>query len=79
MPLASYAVDVPSCASVPQTGEDDYLLKIAVRNRQDLGRFIVERLTPLPGIARVQTSLVLRELEAITALPLASTPPGGPR
>jgi DNA-binding Lrp family transcriptional regulator len=60
------------------TGEYDYLLKIAVRNRHDLERFIVERLTPLPGVAKVQTSLVLRELKATTALPLARTT-GGPR
>jgi DNA-binding Lrp family transcriptional regulator len=67
------------------TGEYDYLLKVAVRNRHDLERFIVDRLTPIPGVAKVQTSLVLRELKATTALPLApvdphpSTSPGGPR
>ena len=61
------------------TGEADYLLRIAVRNRHDPERFIFDRLTPLPGIARVQTSLVLRELKARTALPLAPTPLGGPR
>ncbi len=60
------------------TGEYDYLLKVAVRNRHDLERFIVARLTPIPGVAKVQTSLVLRELKASTALPLVpSTPPGG--
>ena len=73
-------------ASIPEvlechhvTGEADYLLKVAVRNRHDLERFIVERLTPLPGVAKIQTSLVLRELKATTALPLAPTSTGGPR
>ncbi len=67
------------------TGEYDYLLKVAVRNRQELERFIVERLTPIPGVAKVHTSLVLREQKATTALPLApadpstSAPDGGPR
>jgi hypothetical protein len=40
---------------------------------------MVERPTPLPGVAKVQTSLVLRELKATTALALAPTAPGGPR
>ena len=59
------------------TGESDYLLKVAVRGRRELERFIVDRLTPIPGVARVQTSLVLRELKATTALPLAPDRSGG--
>jgi len=59
------------------TGEADYLLKVAVRGRHELERFIVDRLTPIPGVARIQTSLVLRELKATTALPLAPDPSGG--
>jgi Lrp/AsnC family transcriptional regulator, leucine-responsive regulatory protein len=59
------------------TGEADYLLKVAVRGRRELERFIVDRLTPIPGVARIQTSLVLRELKATTALPLAPDPSGG--
>jgi Lrp/AsnC family leucine-responsive transcriptional regulator len=59
------------------TGEADYLLKVAVRGRHDLERFIVDRLTPIPGVAKVQTSLVLREQKATTALPLAPDPSGG--
>jgi len=56
------------------TGEYDYLLKVAVRNRHELERFIVTRLTPLPGVAKVLTSVVLSELKTTTALPLSSTP-----
>ncbi|MFC1879565.1 Lrp/AsnC family transcriptional regulator [Chloroflexota bacterium] len=52
------------------TGEYDYLLKVAIRNRKDLERFAIERLTPIPGVARIQTSLVLSEVKATTALPL---------
>jgi Lrp/AsnC family transcriptional regulator, leucine-responsive regulatory protein len=33
------------------TGEYDYLLKVALRNRKDLERFVVDRLTPVPGVA----------------------------
>ena len=52
------------------TGEYDYLLKVAVRNRKDLERFAVERLTPIPGVARINTSLVLSEVKSTTVLPI---------
>jgi Lrp/AsnC family transcriptional regulator, leucine-responsive regulatory protein len=52
------------------TGEYDYLLKVAIRNREDLQNFLIERLTPIPGIARIHTSLVLTEIKSTTALPL---------
>lgn len=52
------------------TGDFDYVLKVAVRNRADLQRFILERLAPVPGLARVNTSLVLGIEKSTTALPL---------
>ena len=52
------------------TGEYDYLLKVAIRNRQDLERFVVHRLTPAPGVARIHTSLALSEIKNETALPV---------
>lgn len=52
------------------TGDYDYLLKVALRNRKDLERFAIERLTPIPGVARIHTSLVLRVVKETTALPL---------
>lgn len=52
------------------TGEYDYILKVALRNRKDLERFLLDRLTPIPGMARIHTSLVLNEVKATTALPL---------
>lgn len=52
------------------TGEYDYLLKVVIHNRQDLERFIVKHLTPMPGIARIHTSLVLTEVKSTTSLPL---------
>lgn len=52
------------------TGEFDYLLKVAIRNRKDLERFVLHRLTPLPGVARIYTSLALSVVKASTALPL---------
>ena len=52
------------------TGEYDYLLKVVVRNRKDLERFIMDRLTPIPGVARVHTSLVLTEVKSTTTIPV---------
>ena len=52
------------------TGEYDDLLKVVLRNRKDLERFVVDKLTPIPGVARIHTSLVLVEVKATMALPL---------
>ncbi len=52
------------------TGKYDYLLKVVVRNRKDLQRFVVDRLTPTPGLAHIHTSLVLSEVKYTTALPI---------
>ena len=52
------------------TGEFDYLLKVVVCCRKDLQRFVVEQLTPIPGVARIYTSLVLTEVKSTTVLPI---------
>ncbi len=52
------------------TGEFDYLLKVVIRNRKDLERFLMDRLTPISGVARFNTSLVLTEVKSTTVLPL---------
>ncbi len=52
------------------TGELDYLLKVVIRNRKDLERFLMNRLTPISGVARFNTSLVLTEVKSTTTLPL---------
>lgn len=52
------------------TGEFDYLLKVIVPNRRALEAFLMDRLTALPQLDKVQTSLVLREVKDQTAIPL---------
>jgi DNA-binding Lrp family transcriptional regulator len=52
------------------TGEYDYLLKVALKNRKDLEVFVVDKITPIPGVARIHTSLVLVEVKSTAALPL---------
>lgn len=60
--------DVLECHHL--TGEFDYLLKVVARNHRDLERFLVERLTPIPGVDKIRTSIVLNEIKSSTALPL---------
>lgn len=60
--------EVLECFNI--TGEYDYLLKVVLHNREDLERFVVGELTPLPGVARLQTSLVLSEVKSSVKLPV---------
>jgi len=52
------------------TGEYDYLLKVVVRNRKHLEQFILETLTPIQGMDKIRTSLVLSELKTTTVVPV---------
>lgn len=54
------------------TGDYDYLLKVLAHNTEDLENFLVNRLTPIPGVAQIHTSLVLREVKNSTTIPLGS-------
>ena len=53
------------------TGEYDYMLKVVVRNRKHLEEFLMEKLTPGPGMDKVRTSLVLSDIKNTTAVPIA--------
>ncbi|MGI2326842.1 Lrp/AsnC family transcriptional regulator [Planococcus sp. YIM B11945] len=50
------------------TGEYDYLLKVANKDRKELQAFI-RKLNKL-GITKIQTSLALREIKSSTVLPI---------
>jgi DNA-binding Lrp family transcriptional regulator len=52
------------------TGEYDYLLKVIIRNREHLETFLVDSLTPVPGMDKIRTSLVLREIKKTSRIPL---------
>lgn len=52
------------------TGEFDYLLKVVVSNRQHLERFLFDKITRIPGVDKIRTSIVLNEIKASTSLPL---------
>lgn len=52
------------------TGEYDYMIKVSTVNNRALDNFIATRLIPLPGIARIHTSIVLKALKQTTELDL---------
>lgn len=52
------------------TGEFDFLLKVVVANRKALETLLVERLSTLPGVTHLQTSVVLSEVKHVTSLPI---------
>ncbi len=58
--------EVLECHNV--TGEYDYLLKVAVVNTRALEQFNSRKLIPLEGVAKIHTSLVLKEVKATTAI-----------
>jgi Lrp/AsnC family transcriptional regulator, leucine-responsive regulatory protein len=53
-------------------GSNDYLIRFAYRDAEDLERFHTEVLMRLPGVARSNSMLVLRTVKKTTALALAT-------
>jgi Lrp/AsnC family transcriptional regulator, leucine-responsive regulatory protein len=52
------------------TGDSDYLIRVAVPDIAALERFILEQLTPIPGIEKIRSSFALKQVRYKTALPL---------
>lgn len=52
------------------TGDSDYLIRIAVADMAALEKFIMEQLTPIPGIEKIRSSFALKQVRYKTALPL---------
>ena len=53
-------------------GSNDYLIRFAYQDAEDLERFHTEVLMRLPGVARSNSMLVLRTVKKTTALPLTA-------
>lgn len=56
------------------SGDADYLLRVVVPDVQALERFILDKLTPIPGIASIRSSFALKQVKYETALPLPAPP-----
>ncbi len=52
------------------TGDSDYLIRVAVADIAALERFVLDQLTPIPGIEKIRTSFTLKQVRYKTALPL---------
>jgi len=52
------------------TGDSDYLLRVVARDLKALQSFIVDRLTCIPNIANIRSSMALKEVKYNTALPI---------
>ncbi|MGB0133006.1 Lrp/AsnC family transcriptional regulator [Dokdonella sp.] len=60
--------EVMACHAL--TGEMDYLLHIAVSDLEHFSRFLLDKLLNGPGVADVNSSLVLRTVKQTRELPL---------
>ena len=60
--------DILDCVYV--AGANDYLVRFAYRDAEDLERFHAEVLMRLPNVARTNSLLVLRTVKKTTALPV---------
>jgi Lrp/AsnC family leucine-responsive transcriptional regulator len=52
------------------TGSSDFLLKVVVRDAAAYERLVLNTLTQLPGVERLNSSVVLSTMKSETALPL---------
>jgi Lrp/AsnC family transcriptional regulator, leucine-responsive regulatory protein len=62
------APDILDCFYV--AGSNDYLLRFAYKDAEDLERLHTQVLMQLPGVARANSMLVLRTVKRSTAFPL---------
>lgn len=60
--------EVLECYEV--TGTADYMVKIAVADMDQYHDFLHNVMFKLPGVAQVNTSVALREVKCVTALPI---------
>lgn len=58
-----------ACACYHVTGRFDYLLQVAVRDLAHLGRLIKTDIAAIPGVAKLETLLVLTEVKADAGWP----------
>jgi Lrp/AsnC family transcriptional regulator, leucine-responsive regulatory protein len=52
------------------SGDSDYLIRVALADIGALEKFILNQLTPIPGIEKIRSSFALKQVRYKTALPL---------
>jgi len=72
--LEGFAAEVNSWPEVQYclhlSGEFDFVLHVSLRDTQEYGEFLNEKLCGLEAVERVQSSVVLKECKSMAALPL---------
>lgn len=69
-----FLAEIPEVLEVHDVaGEDSYLLKVRVKNTEELARLLRERLKNVPNVASTKTTIVLQTIKETTALPLKSS------
>lgn len=75
--LGAFEAAIRAVAEVTEcdltTGEADYVLRVVARDAEDFERLHSKVLTKLPGVARVDSSFVLRSVVKNAGLPIDSS------
>jgi Lrp/AsnC family leucine-responsive transcriptional regulator len=69
--LVVFEEEVARCPEIVDcwlmTGSSDYLLRIAVRDLEEFEHFLTRRLTKLPGVASLESSIPIRRVKGTAA------------
>lgn len=72
--LQNFERNICECDEVMEcylmTGDADYLIRVVMPDMQALEHFIIERLSPMPEVEKIRSSLSLKQVRYKTALPL---------
>ena len=72
--LAEFERRIEACDEVMEcylmTGDADYLLRVVVPDIRALERFVLDRLSPIPGDEKIRSSFTLKQVRYKTELPL---------
>lgn len=69
-----FLAEIPEVLEVHDVaGEESYLLKVRVKNTEDLSRLLRERLINVPNVALTKTTVVLQTIKETTALPIKAS------
>jgi Lrp/AsnC family transcriptional regulator, leucine-responsive regulatory protein len=72
--LASFEAAISSAPEIMEaylmTGRADYVLRVVVADLDAYERFLMRRLTRIPGVSQIESSFMLREVAARSALPV---------
>lgn len=55
------------------TGEADFLLKVVAASISEYENFILHKLAKIPGMSKMQTTLVLSEVKNVSSIPIETT------